>query len=240
MHSILKRLLPLFLLSSCLSIKYSGNKSAAVNKTIAANEETQGFIEPYKAELAKSMNKFIAVFDTSYQKSKPNGNLNNLCATLIHNHAQTKSEGAFIAFGVLNYGGLRASLPSDSIFVRNIYELSPFENNLVILELSPENCDSLFRYLKNRAQDPLSGLSINQNTGKVLVLGAPYDSRRSYRFVTNDYMANGGDGFGILMNPKYRKDLPITMRDALLAQLKWEYRTYGLIKQRNKEVFIRE
>ena len=186
------------------------------------------------------MNEFLAVLDTSYSKAKPNGNLNNLCADLILKHASKKDTNNFIAFCILNYGGLRTSLPSDSIFVRNIFELSPFENHLVILKLPPEYYDSLFNYLLIRKSDPMAGLSININSKKVRIQAQKFDSRRPIYFVTNNYMADGGDGFGILLKADYRHDLDVTMRRALIEELKEEYRSKGFIVHRNKEVFTNE
>ena len=53
-------------------------------------------------------------------------------------------------------------------------------------------------------------------------------------------MANGGDGFGILLESEFRKDLDITMRKALMIELKKEYLENGFIKPRNQQRFIDE
>ena len=241
MHTNLKHLaIVIFLCASCTNIRYLGNRTIPIDHSIHSNQDIDEFIEPYKKQLSKSMHSFLAVLDTSYTKSKPNGNLNNLSADLIYQHALGINSEEFISFCILNYGGLRSSLPADSIFTKNIFELSPFENHLVILKLYPQHYDSLFRYLISRKSDPVSGLVLNTREGQVKIQGAKFDSRRPLYFVTNNYMANGGDGFGILLESEFRKDLDISMRKALMIELKKEYLENGFIKPRNQQRFIDE
>ena len=66
------------------------------------------------------MDKPIGYLDTSYTKNKPNGNLNNLVADLIYDYTLRYMDDISnyaglspipLSFCVLNYGGLRASLP---------------------------------------------------------------------------------------------------------------------------------
>jgi 2',3'-cyclic-nucleotide 2'-phosphodiesterase (5'-nucleotidase family) len=194
------------------------------------------------------MDKPIGYLDTTYTKNKPNGNLNNLVADLIYDYTVRYFDEISnyaglspipLSFCVLNYGGVRASLPADTIKVRNIYELSPFENNLVILQLSPSGLDSLIKYILLRNTDPLSGLNINSLGHYIFINSLNTDTRRPIYFVTNDYMANGGDGFTMLLYPLKRIDTKINMRTALMSQFEWEYNKFRRIRHRTTDVFTK-
>jgi 2',3'-cyclic-nucleotide 2'-phosphodiesterase (5'-nucleotidase family) len=213
----------MFFTISCTSIKFTGNHSIKIDKNIPNNAATDSFIRPYKQKLAEQMDKPIGYLDTSYTKNKPNGNLNNLVADLIYDYTLRYMDDISnyaglspipLSFCVLNYGGLRASLPADTIMVRNIYELSPFENT-----------------------DPLSGLNINSLGHYTFVNSSNTDTRRPIYFVTNDYMANGGDGFTMLLYPQKRIDINVNMRTALISQFEWEYNKIGKIRPRTTDVF---
>jgi 2',3'-cyclic-nucleotide 2'-phosphodiesterase (5'-nucleotidase family) len=236
----------MFFTISCTSIKFTGNHSIKIDKNIPNNAATDSFIRPYKQKLAEQMDKPIGYLDTSYTKNKPNGNLNNLVADLIYDYTLRYMDDISnyaglspipLSFCVLNYGGLRASLPADTIKVRNIYELSPFENNLVILQLNPSGLDSLIKYILQRNTDPLSGLNINSLGHYTFVNSSNTDTRRPIYFVTNDYMANGGDGFTMLLYPQKRIDINVNMRTALISQFEWEYNKIGKIRPRTTDVF---
>ncbi len=213
-------LLLVIFLASCGSVRYLGNSSQTISPAISHHSGTDSFIYPYAQLLNQQMNDFVCVLDTSYAKSKPNGNLNNLVANLVLNYAQGLNVVPTIHFCVLNFGGLRASLPADTITLRNIYELSPFQNQLTILKLNTSAVDSLFNYLRQRTGDPLAGITLSQ---PVTIQGMAYDSRRPYYLVTNDYMANGGDGFNMLRNASFRYTCSQTQRQAILEQLRLTY-----------------
>ena len=59
------------------------------------------------------------------------------------------SNNHHIDFCLLNNGGLRTSLPQGNITRRKIFELMPFENELVVVTISKEKMTDLKAYLKN-------------------------------------------------------------------------------------------
>ena len=50
-------------------------------------------------------------------------------------------------------------------------------------------------------------------------------------------MANGGDGFTMLLYPQKRIDINVNMRTALISQFEWEYNKIGKIRPRTTDVF---
>src|SRR6185369_14132787 len=91
------------------------------------------------------------------------GSLGNFVADAIRNRAQTRL-GKPVLLAITNSGGLRKdSIPEGDVRVADIFELMPFENALVTLDLTGEQ---LLRFmavvLKNR--DAQSGALITYRT----------------------------------------------------------------------------
>ena len=104
---------------------------------------------------------------------------------------------------LFNNGGLRASLSEGDITKRDIYQLMPFENELVVLSLSLDDVDDLINYLKYTGGQP----SAFSEWFKIDVL--------PFYVLTTDYLANGGDKMRFFNN-KHQNVLGVKMRDAII------------------------
>jgi 5'-nucleotidase len=120
-----------------------------------------------------------------------------------------------------NSGGLRADLPEGALRREHVHGVMPFENRLVLVELSGAQLELLFRIgtsgghgilqlsgaqlhvdPKATAGDDLDG---DGQIGKweqrrlceAQVGGAAIDPERRYRVVTTDFLLDGGDHLGI-------------------------------------------
>ena len=61
---------------------------------------------------------------------------------------------------VMNNGGLRSTLKKGEITKGMIFELMPFENELVILELDSNDYIQLLQYITKRGGEPFAGVKI--------------------------------------------------------------------------------
>lgn len=166
------------------------------------------------------MNVKIAEVESDLSKAQPEGSLGNLICDALMN--EVKKMGKQADFCVLNNGGIRIPiLYSGPVYVRTVYELLPFENQLVILRLSGNSCQQLFELVRKANGAPVSGVSLvlnnNNNNYKVESLaGKPFDPNADYWLLTSDYLANGGDEAEMLKHAKERVELNVKMRDMLL------------------------
>ena len=69
-----------------------------------------------------------------------------------------------------------------------------------------------------------SGLSITLNTltkkyEKIMINGEPFNPDRTYKVVTNSYLAAGGDGYRMLLNTLHRYDSSVSLRDVLIKYI---------------------
>jgi 2',3'-cyclic-nucleotide 2'-phosphodiesterase (5'-nucleotidase family) len=84
-------------------------------------------------------------------------------------------------------GGLRTEIPAGSITVRNIYELMPFENELVILWIKGDKLIQLFQFFASVGGEGVSGIRMKVKNGKavqILVGTIPIDPAKIYTVAT--------------------------------------------------------
>jgi len=112
--------------------------------------------------------------------------------------------GADVA--LTNGGGIRASIKPGNITIRDVLTVLPFGNTLYVIELKGSDLQKVFEYAATIPNGQGGFLQVGGATWKaeggklteVLVGGKPIDPEKTYKVVTNDYMAGGGDGYTML------------------------------------------
>lgn len=166
------------------------------------DREVANMIAPYKAEMEEKMNQVVGVLPVDLVKARPNSTMGNwFTDALITETNRIHPEGA--DFAIQNYGGLRIpSLAKGPITKGNVYEMMPFDNMLVILEMDGATTQRLLDKIAASGGWPVSHqLKMTIRDGKasdIYINDEPFDSNRTYRVAMPDYIANGGDGADFL------------------------------------------
>ncbi len=151
-----------------------------------------------------------------------------------------------VDFAINNGGGIRTDLPQGKITKKNVYQVLPFDNSLMVLTLKGSDLQGLFSYIATIGQgkgafpqvsDGIS-FTINYTAGKVedvLIGGKPVDPNRLYKIATNSFMAAGGDGYAVFKKAVNVYDTSVFQRDVLIEYLKMqkepiEAKNHGRIK----------
>lgn len=128
-------------------------------------------------------------------------------------------------FAMVNYGGIRINqLDSGKIKLSQLYELMPFDNTLVIVELDSSKVYQLVSHVSALNGWPQSaGLrytivkdSIPTN---ITINAAPLNNHTTYKLLISDYIYNGGDNVVFLKSQKVTF-LPYLLRDAIITTCK--------------------
>jgi 5'-nucleotidase len=156
--------------------------------------------------------------------------------------AWTKANNAQIA--LMNPGGIRASLPYDSaaggeapgeITYGEAFTVQPF-NNLVVTQMltgaqlkdvleqqfvgfSGQTSQKVLQISAGFTYTYDTRLAAGQRVSNLALNGTPIDPATSYRVTTNDFLANGGDGFTLLKGGTNRTTAPGFDVDALVGYL---------------------
>jgi 5'-nucleotidase len=152
-----------------------------------------------------------------YSKIKFNSSLGNLIADIIYKQADSvfyKSFGNNIDFVLQNHGGIRSSLLEGEIKLSDAYKILPFENEIIVLEISKEVFDEMVLFLSNeKFPHPISGFSIMDD--KALI-----DKEKSlndkFFLATNDYLLSGGDNMFFLERNLRVFNLGYSLREAFI------------------------
>lgn len=191
------------------------------------DEQFNVILAPYKSEIDKKMSEVIAYSDEGMASYRPESPLSNFLTDMLleraiwycaNNNLQVNPQIA-----LFNHGGIRASVPKGEITVRNAYEIMPFENELVMVQLTGEQIISLADYIATRKGEGVAGITFGMLPDKAVdikVQGMKVDKNKSYWLATNDYIANGGDGMKVLTWASERIDTGIKIRTIIIERLK--------------------
>lgn len=126
-----------------------------------------------------------------------------------------------------NRGGTRVNLEAGLISRRNLFELLPFDNDIVTMTLSGAQLEAVVRQSiehSDHAALDYSGLTAFVHTEparlvRIEVGGEPLDPEREYRVTTNSFLAGGGDEYEPLVEGGRRITDPVLMRDLMALYL---------------------
>lgn len=205
-----------------------------IDESVAADPAVEAMITPYSAkvhELEKPIGKLAADLKRG---GMGGGSLGNFVADALRDRAQAKL-GKPVLLAVINSSGLRkSSITAGDVSTSDIYQLLPFENALVTLDLTGEQ---LRRFLdvtvaRRNAQAGArilyrSNPETKQSeivTVKIGAAGAEseIDPKATYTIVTIDYLVKRGGDYAVLQEGKNERELGLTMRDAVIDYVKAE------------------
>ncbi|MFP5355752.1 MAG: bifunctional metallophosphatase/5'-nucleotidase, partial [Gemmatimonadota bacterium] len=171
--------------------------------------------------VARTAERFAAPVATIAERMVPgtNGTLGNLVAD-----AQRFAGKGDVA--VMNRGGVRAPLNAGLATRGSIFEVQPFGNVLVRIQVRGADLRSYLERIVSRGRGTfhLSGVRVHFDPtrpegSRITRLefsdGRPYDARRVYRLVMTDFLAAGGDGLGLTERAIAVEELAVTDVDAL-------------------------
>jgi len=194
---------------------------------LSTNEFSEFNLKKYSQQLDIEMNEILNYSEKSMDIGCPEGLLGNFITDLTLISTIKNTDDNSLYFCVLNNGGLRTSLPKGEVTRRKIYEIMPFDNEIVIIDLTEEQIQDLFIYIKSRslmkesrkAGVPVSGLRMDINgtqISRVFIGIKEYNKENKYKMITTDYLANGGDNMDFLKGSTNITHTGILLRDAII------------------------
>ncbi len=205
-------------------------KQLHINDSIVSSDSISSIIAPYKQRVNEVLDSTLAY--APYAISKTDGTYNttagNLMADIILSEANSVFKARMnkdIDFVVLNHGGIRSIISKGDVSARTAYEVMPFENSIVVVELNGKSVRDLVAHLiaSNRAH-PISGLQITVDKDNALqsvnVREKPFDENRTYYVATSNYLVAGGDDMGFFKDGLSFTDTNYLIRNAMIDYFK--------------------
>lgn len=182
-------------------------------------------ILPYKEKVIGTMSVVIAESEFVMERGVPESKLGNFVSdACMHETSKVfyPTDGRPVDFAFFNNGGLRKSLPQGKITLGDVYELMPFENQLVVLSVNGKLVKKIFNFIASKDGAPISGARFeikNHEAVNITINNLPLDITKTYKALTSDYLANGGDSFDFLVGIP-RENVNLKLRDALIQYLR--------------------
>jgi 2',3'-cyclic-nucleotide 2'-phosphodiesterase (5'-nucleotidase family) len=220
----------LFVLTSCNTVGWQVYQAESVKIPLDketeqyADESFKVFLQPYKVQLEKEMNEVIGFAVQDLKIHGPESLLSNFSADVYRQIASTAIQSP-VDIAIVNLKGLRAPVPAGNITVSRIFELMPFENELVVLWVRGDELLGLFDFFASIGGEGVSGMKMGIREGRaveVTIGGVPVDKDKIYVVATNDYLAEGNDGMTQLKNAAKRVNTGIKIRDMLIEYIRNE------------------
>ena len=204
-----------------------------VDASVPDDPEVLKIIAPY-SERVRELSKVIGRLDGVLKKTGVGGgSLGNFVVDAIRAQAQAKL-GKPVVLAMVNLGGLRKNeIAAGELRASDIFELLPFENALVAVDLTGVQLAKLiqivvrdaqagariqFKYNDRDRAEFISGKLVDEN-------GKEYDidPNQTYTIATIDYLVRLNSGaYAILQEAKSSTPLDLTLRDAVMNYVKSE------------------
>ena len=217
-------------------ITHASSSKIVVDSTTdaLADKNYENYLKPVKQKIDAQMNVVIGRAAVTMKGHAPESLLSNFNAD-VYREAASASSGEQVDIGIVNLGGLRTVIPAGDITVGKVFELMPFENELVILWLKGDKLSELLNYFAGMGGEGVSGLHMDIDQGKamnVTINGAPLDTEKLYSIATNDYLAGGNDNMVQLAQYVRRTNTGLKIRSVLLDFIKNETKKGNMIQSK--------
>lgn len=169
------------------------NKTKELFSSKSIDHPVDSIIQPYRVALEAEMNSPVGVAECTMTKERPEGTLGNFAADLLLDYGKTyfaDSASSISIIALLNNGGLRAPINAGEILLRNVFELMPFDNEIVFVKVRKEKFGELIDYLDKVGGEPIAGYR----------KGDPF-LEKDFWIVTSNYLAEGGDKMTFFLDP---------------------------------------
>lgn len=195
--------------------------------SLQVDANVKAIVDKYTVELAPILNEVLGKTDKDLTHDKNAAGVSILGQWT----SDVMKAKAGTEIGITNGGGLRTSIPQGDITMGKMYEVMPFDNTLVKMELKGSD---LKRVIENGIGNTsigwvqFSGVKVVYDLSKPLgsrivymytMDGNKVDMNKYYTVVTNDFMATGGDGYNFT-GAKNVFDTGIPIREALVEELR--------------------
>jgi len=201
-------------------------QTISISDAIADDATMETYIAPYRDTLEARMNRVIGYSEKELLAGIPESPLSNFVADLllseVHPDQKETSNWKQPDLAIINVKGLRAPIAQGKITVRDIFQLMPFENELVIIELSAQEVAILFDYMASVDGDGMAGAKFDIRDGKAVQISINQQhlkNDQTYYVATSDYLANGGDHFDVFKNAKTKMGTGLKIRDLIIEHI---------------------
>ena len=166
----------------------------------------------------------IGYSDHEIKEGRPESELSNMIVDLIMAEVQEVT-GRQVHWGMINFGGIRADLPSGNILMDDVESMLPFINYLVYVEHKGDQVRKIIEEMGPRRFQALGGVRIlveNNQIVSIEIAGEPLDDEKVYGMASISFLLNGGDGIRLAENSLAIETLDAIVNEPVIKHIKKE------------------
>jgi 5'-nucleotidase len=176
--------------------------------SIGADTAMHRLVEGFRLRSDSLASRIIATLKTPASRGPGQYALANLVADAHRNALRAD-------FGIMNNGGVRTGLPAGPVNYSQVFEVSPFGNELIRIRLTGRQMREVLEQglIDGQPGIHISGLRVRYDSRKPagqrvrevrLPTGRRMEDRATYTLAVNDFLAGGKEGFTMLpgLNPE--------------------------------------
>ncbi len=218
------------------AITQTKSEKIAIDSTsdTLADKSYTAYLQPFKQKVDAQMDEVIGQAAETMKGHAPESLLSNFSAD-VYLQAATNLQGKKVDIAIVNLGGLRTVVSAGYIPIRKVFELMPFENELIILWLKGDKLFDLVQYFASMGGEGVAGLRMEIKEKKavnITIDGEPLDTAKVYSIATNDYLAGGNDKMVQLTQSMKRVNTGLKVRTMLLNYIRGETKKGNKIRSK--------
>lgn len=190
----------------------------------APDKQAVAFLQPYTGKVDSIMGQKLGVSDQFLTRTGMESLLGNLLTTVLRESASSYLNGQPAQIGIMNRGGIRSNLPKGTITLRDVFDVSPFDNYLCVMQVSGKQLLDIFHDLALYKLCIQGGARVVAKTDGTIVSatinGEPIDPSKTYTLATIDYLAEGNDKLSSMKTISGKQITKITLRDCIINYIK--------------------
>ncbi|MGH7510402.1 MAG: 5'-nucleotidase C-terminal domain-containing protein [Gemmatimonadales bacterium] len=160
-------------------------------------------VDEYRRRAESITNRAVASLKVPLSRTGPQHRLGGMIAEARRSVLRTD-------VGLVGNGGIRGDLPAGAVTYGHLYEVQPFQNNLVRLTLTGTQLREVFEHAIGQDGRPSAHAAgalvrydprrpTGQRVQSVLVRGRGLRADKRYTVAVDDFLASGGDGYDMLV-----------------------------------------
>ncbi len=205
-------------------------KQLQIDSSLTVVDSIENFVAPYRRRVDEVLDSTLAYAPKPFTKT--DGTYNTSAGNLMADIVLLEANPIFkartnntIDFVLLNHGGIRSIISKGNVSARTGYQVMPFENSIVVVELTPESVLKMVDFLiQSKRAHPISGIQIVLNKESKLqslkIQGKPFTNKRNYFVATSNYLVTGGDNMGFFKELVQATDTDYLIRNAMIDYFK--------------------
>ena len=175
--------------------------AVAASSSLRADAEIAGLVEARRAEAEKYTSRAVGIVKADLENPRDENGLGNMITDAFVEYGKQQGWKTDVAF--YNAGGVRAPLRAGPVTYGQLYQVLPFGNTIVSVDLTGDQLREVLEDASGRAgRVQIGGGSwvyrfsnaAGQRVLEATIAEQPLDPRRIYHVATIDYLLLGGDG----------------------------------------------